>query len=411
MQQGKRTRAQTAIILAPDEKGLQPLFGIPSVRRLALLARQIGLEAVHVIGHTDLVTPFLMDVIPESNFHKADGLILPDAIIERMSLPDNKQVLVFRSNLVIDRRSLTALLETGRERDLSLMEAPGNNGQQGAFLVSPSNLAPTLHALWRQDASLRALSEMAQKVIGVEGLPRVLDNGEGEIRISEAKLIGALSFQTEAEDGFLARHFDRLISRSISRRLAHTSITPNQITLGGVTIGLLGAFLLSRPGYWIQLAGALLFLFCVIVDGVDGEVARLKLKETRFGHYLDVVTDNLVHVAVFAGVALGLSNETGNPKYLHALWFLMGGFGLCVIAVYQCILRQGPEKLKQSPRIVRLMSLMVNRDFAYLVVLLAAVHRLNWFLMGATFGAYLFAVTLWAIRFYQNRAMALRIPQ
>jgi hypothetical protein len=52
------------------------------------------------------------------------------------------------------------------------------------------------------------------------------------------------------------------------------------------------------------------------------------------------------------------------------------------------------------------MALMSNRDFAYILVVLALVGRLHWFLIGAAFGTYLFAATLWLITFYEKRAIA-----
>jgi phosphatidylglycerophosphate synthase len=188
----------------------------------------------------------------------------------------------------------------------------------------------------------------------------------------------------------------------MSRRLAHTNITPNQVTLAGMSIGLTAALLLSLPGYWAHLAGALLFVFCIIVDGVDGEIARLKLQASAFGHYLDIVTDNIVHAAIFVGVAFGLYHDTGNDAYIMALWFLLGGFILSMIAVYLCILRLSPDELERSPRLIRLMAFLSNRDFAYLIAALALFGKLNWFLIGASAGSYLFAVGLWAMSFHEK---------
>ena len=54
-----------------------------------------------------------------------------------------------------------------------------------------------------------------------------------------------------------------------------------------------------------------MFLFSIIIDGVDGELARLTLTETSFGGMLDVVTDNIVHVAVFVGIFLGCTGPRG----------------------------------------------------------------------------------------------------
>jgi hypothetical protein len=124
-------------------------------------------------------------------------------------------------------------------------------------------------------------------------------------------------------DGFMARHVERPISLRIARRLASTGITPNQITLLSVGIGLCGAlFFLSS--YWLwQTVGALLFLAHSILDGCDGELARLKFQESRFGGIIDYWGDNVVHIAVFACMAVGwslsierrtLQRRRGNPR-------------------------------------------------------------------------------------------------
>jgi phosphatidylglycerophosphate synthase len=248
--------------------------------------------------------------------------------------------------------------------------------------------------------------DKAQPVQGVDGLPYALDGGEEQAKIAEAKLMEAQAFQTKEEDGFLARHLNRRVSRFISRGLVLTPVTPNQITLVGASIGMAGAFLLSWAGYWPKLIGSLLFLLCIIVDGVDGEIARLKLQATSFGHYLDIITDNIVHIAIFAGITLGLYRDSPNPEYFGILCFLIGGFGLCGVAVYQCILKRSPDELRQSPQTIRIMALLSNRDFAYIVVALALVQRLHWFLLGAALGTYLFAATLWVMSFYERRTVA-----
>jgi phosphatidylglycerophosphate synthase len=278
-----------------------------------------------------------------------------------------------------------------------------NETNDGLYLVDQHNLVPLLNSLWSHSDLDSSVLDGMKHFQSINGLPCVIERRGTDTGLSEERLVNALSAQTKADDGFIARHFDRRISQFISKKLAHTNITPNQITLVGMIIGLIGALLLSRPGYWPKLIGSLLFVFCVIVDGVDGEVARLRLKESSFGHYLDIVTDNVVHVAIFVGIAFGLYHDTGNMGYLRFLWVLMGGFGLCAIAVYQCILRLGPEAPNGSSKTVRLMALMSNRDFAYLVLALAIIGRLNWFLIGAAVGCYIFAITLWLITFYERR--------
>ena len=65
--------------------------------------------------------------------------------------------------------------------------------------------------------------------------------------------------------------------------------------------------------------GALLFLSHSILDGCDGELARLRFQESRWGGILDFWGDNVVHVAVFACMGIGWSLS------LHETWPLWVG--------------------------------------------------------------------------------------
>lgn len=386
----------TAIILAQDDKGLQPIFGIPAVLRLLTLLLQEGIQSIHLVGQVKPFVRLLSEFIPDDAFHQVEDPALLGEVSEKLLFSKDERVLILKANYVIDRLSLTRLMDTSPGGWTYFMKADGGNPSEGFYVVNPDELVSALQALWLPDAAGTKISDKAQIVQGFASLPVVVNGGKSR-QIAEARLITALSFQTESSDSFMARHVDRRVSRFISKKIVGTRITPNQVTLGGMTIGLVGAFLLSQPDYWFQLVGSLLFLFCVVVDGVDGEIARLRLQETRLGHYLDIITDNIVHLAVFIGMAFGLYRKTGSEIYLNALWFLIAGFFLCAVVVYHYLLKRSRDELKRSPRLVQLLALVTNRDFAYLVAALAAVHRLEWFFIGSTIGTYLFAFSLWAI--------------
>jgi len=405
MEQRAGPIGKIAIILAPDDKGLRAVFGIPAVRRLTLLTLQLGLREVHIIGRVKALQPVLSDLVPPERFHPVEEPASLGRVATWLALPDQQRVLALKANHVIDRGTLARLIEAGGHSDLYFMEAKGKKGTERLYLATPPYLGSILSHLWSPSSNLH-LPDKTQPVQGAaDGLPFVLDGGEEQARIAEDKLMKALALQTAGSDGFLARHLSRRVSRFMSRSLVRTPVAPNQITLGGASIGMIGALFFSWGGYWPQLVGSLLFLFCIIVDGVDGEIARLKLRETPFGHRLDVITDNIVHIAIFVGVALGLYRDSGDSGYLHILWILIGGFGLCGVAVYQCILRRGREAIRQSAKTIKIMALMSNRDFAYIVLALALVQRLQWFLVGAAVGTYLFAATLWITTFYEKRAI------
>jgi len=400
---------RTAIIVAPDEKGRLPVFGIPAIRRLVLLALQMGFETIHIVGHVNPLRPVVSDLLSPEAFHQVGNPELLDQVVNKLALSKTEPVLVLKANHVVDQFSLRRLKDTITGPDLYFIGTKGTGDTDNIYVASPAHLVLLLHALWSSDSSNLRILEPAHHVQGASGLPYAIDKGEDQTEISEAKLVAALAFQTKERDGFLARYLDRRVSRFISKRLAHTRVRPNQITLFGMTIGLVGAFFLSRPGYWPQLIGSLLFLFFAVVDGVDGEVSRLRLQDSQFGYYLDMITDNIVNVSIFAGIAFGLYHNTADGIYLKVLLLLIGGFGLCAISVYYNILRRSQDELKQLPKITRFMALLTNSDFAYLVVACALFRRLNWFLIATAVGTYLFAGILWAMNLHEKRRLRIRL--
>ena len=72
----------------------------------------------------------------------------------------------------------------------------------------------------------------------------------------------------------------------------------------------------AQPVRWVQVLGALLFMLSSTLDGCDGEIARLKFRQSRFGGWLDIWSDNVVHVAVFGAIAVGLYREAPAERFL-----------------------------------------------------------------------------------------------
>jgi phosphatidylglycerophosphate synthase len=214
---------------------------------------------------------------------------------------------------------------------------------------------------------------------------RVEDRDEAELRLARS-----LKHETASKDAPLARYIDRNLSWRISRRLAQTSITPNQVTLTNTVVGLTSAWLFAQPSYWLRLIGSLLFLFSIMIDGVDGELARLTMTETKFGGMLDLVTDNIVHVALFVAIYIGCYRASGSHNYVYLIPIVLGGFGVCAIATYWAMHVTGEDAEKWLGQVDR----VTGRDFAYLLVLFALFNRLDYFAWGTAFGTYVFAIGL-----------------
>jgi 1L-myo-inositol 1-phosphate cytidylyltransferase / CDP-L-myo-inositol myo-inositolphosphotransferase len=209
-------------------------------------------------------------------------------------------------------------------------------------------------------------------------------------------------------DGFFARHFDRKISGVISRSLLHTPVTPNQVTVFVTLLGLGAGFLMAQPGYGAKVAGSLTFLLTSILDGCDGEIARAKKMSSKLGGWLDLWGDNVVHVAIFYGLGLGLFRDTGRSYYMTLGW--MAVFGTVVSAGLATLQtwRKGKSSftsvvgdtsdLARSPlwrrRLVHISDALARRDFVYAVVLLAFMNVLSWFLWAGAVGSVLYALVL-----------------
>lgn len=205
--------------------------------------------------------------------------------------------------------------------------------------------------------------------------------GTNDVPAAETWLLRGL---IKPSEGFMSRHVERRISLAVTRRLFDTSITPNMMTLVSVGIGLAGGlcFLVATSAW--QTIGALLFLTHSILDGCDGELARLKFLESRWGAVLDFWGDNLVHVVVFASMAIGWSVAGGGG------WPLVFGAVTIASALATATLSArrfiGGETASAASPAGRLAEALSHRDFIYLIVALAVFGKAHWFLIIAAVG-------------------------
>ena len=117
-------------------------------------------------------------------------------------------------------------------------------------------------------------------------------------------------------DGVFAR-MNRRISVPISRQLIKLPITPNMVSLFTLGVGIASGAFFALGGYWHTLIGAVLSVWASILDGCDGEVARLKLLESDFGCWLETVCDYVYYLFIFAGMAIGLIRTSDERVILH----------------------------------------------------------------------------------------------
>lgn len=85
----------------------------------------------------------------------------------------------------------------------------------------------------------------------------------------------------------------------------YTRFTPNQITSMSFIIGILSACAFLHGTWPYMVLGAFLFESSYIVDCTDGRIARLKGLESKFGAYLDTMTDITKYFMIIMCLAYG----------------------------------------------------------------------------------------------------------
>jgi len=220
-----------------------------------------------------------------------------------------------------------------------------------------------------------------------------------EIARAEDRLVAGLS---HGHDGFISQ-FDRRVSIPISRRLAGTPVTPNQVTAVSILVGLAGAALLASPSRSFCVAGALLAWLSSILDGCDGELARLKLLSSESGRRFDLFGDYLVNLAVLAAVVWHVRATRPDVPLLLLGLLLASGWALSGTSAWWFFLRR-PGQVPEG--LMRAFQRLASRDFIYLILVLAAVDRLEWFFYAAAVGAHLFWIGLLVVSAVAGRRAA-----
>jgi len=331
------------------------VLGIPLRRRIALAAARAGFARV------------------------LDARDAPGAVSR-----GRFRIVLLPASVVPQPRWLASLLAMAVEAD-TLYVDPSlaltvETDDPGPILAAAAGAADPRAVLARLGARLptveRSLDPDGRRVLA----------GPADVASAEHWLLRSLIKRNE---GFMSRHVERRISLAITRRLVGTRVTPNAMTLVSLAAGLAGAACFVSPTAAWQLTGALLFLSHSILDGCDGELARLRFQESKWGAILDFWGDNIVHLAFFMGVATGWSRE------VHAAWPLvlgavagLAGLGAAVRLAGRTMRDEAPDA--GASWASRLEASLASRDFIYAVVALSAFGKAKWFLAVAAIGVPVF---------------------
>jgi phosphatidylglycerophosphate synthase len=312
--------------------------GLSLLDRLIVAAHQAGCAPIYVIGETTPLAPRARALGIE--------ITLAPAIPEL-----DEPVLLITGGVLVETADLQQVIERG-----------------GQLFAADETPLPV--ALTAGDAPQVRAGKVA-----------TLITDAASVREAERRLWASL---TSSTDGIVDRFLYRPLGRYLSKILVRAPFSPNQVSIASTLVGIFSGWFFVG-GYFIS--GALLLQLSAITDCVDGDLARGLYKESRLGKWLDLVGDQFVHVAVFAGIGFGLARTNPESPALALGISAVIGTMISFAVIVRFMHRKNGRK---SSGLEKLIDATTNRDFSLLVLFLAMVGKLNVFLWMAGIGVHFF---------------------
>jgi phosphatidylglycerophosphate synthase len=323
-----------AIFLADGEPGnrqssssLHRVGTLPILLRTILAAQKAGATCLVVVA--DPITRralFFTGRLPESVewIEAAAGISLSQRLLLIANKAPGERLVLIDGNKTYHPSLLRKAAEWNDGR--SALALASGDQLAGIFALPIEMLRDFAERCPTKTGTLNELRTSLTEMHSVVSMPVAEEqwqrvNTPQDCQAAERKLDRWLVKPT---DGIYAR-LNRRISIPVSRQLIKFPITPNMVSIFTLGVGFASAAYFALGGYWNTLVGAFLCLCASILDGCDGEVARLKLLESAFGCWLETVCDYLFYLALFVGMTIGLWRSSGSKAYLVCGGLLLFG--------------------------------------------------------------------------------------
>ena len=105
------------------------------------------------------------------------------------------------------------------------------------------------------------------------------------------------------------RYLHNPIAATIVQVIKNTWVTPNQVTYISIFVGLVSAYIFSIGTVQAFFFAGILLEVVLILDCVDGQLARAKKCSSDWGRFLDGIAGYIIYLAVLTGVVIGFNQE------------------------------------------------------------------------------------------------------
>ena len=192
----------------------------------------------------------------------------------------------------------------------------------GMFFCSPSVFPALEKSIQQGDGSFAG----GVRVLAEEGNVRVVDVDDlGWVDVdTPASLTAANRLLRRSlrkpDDGVIARYVNRPISSGFLTPMLlrlFPGVTPNQVSLLGLVVAVAAALMF---GLRMPVLGAIGVMLASLLDGSDGEVARLKRVASPLGTFVDAVLDRYADAFMLAGAAYYAFRAGSESAWFGANW-------------------------------------------------------------------------------------------
>lgn len=327
-----------------DSKPLIPLLGLSLIERVILTAKKSGIKEFQiVIGYNGKrIQRHLgnggkwgvnIDYIHNDEWIKSNGisvlkakdfihepfiLLMADHLfdaeilseLQKQATRNDECILCVDQNYhkYLDIDDATKVFIKGSKiKDIGKQLSHSNGIDAGIFLCTPAIFDALEESIANGDESLsggiRILANRGKmKAFKISG--KYWLDVDDDTALKNAKPL-LIEQSKRNSGGPISKIFNRPISIRISEVLLKTKITPNQISLMSFIIAILAALFLSFGDYIYLIIGGILVQLSSIIDGCDGEVARLRLQESKYGGWFDAVLDRYADAIIIFGMLYG----------------------------------------------------------------------------------------------------------
>jgi CDP-L-myo-inositol myo-inositolphosphotransferase len=327
-----------------NSKPLISLLGLSLIKRVILTAKKSGIKEFQiVIGYNgEKIRKYLgdgrklgvkIDYLSNDQWKRGNGLsvltardfmqepfilLMADHLFDHKILNELQETILEKDECVlcVDRNhhkyldiedATKVVTEDSRIKDIGKQLNDHNGIDTGIFLCTLAVFDALEESIDNGNESLsggiRILANRGKmKALDISGKYWIDVDDDKALKNAKSMLIEQLKKQA---DGPVSKILNRPVSIRITELFLKTGITPNQISLMSFIIAIFAALFFYLGDYIYLVAGGILAQVSSIIDGCDGEVARLKLKESKYGGWFDAVLDRYADALIIFGMIQG----------------------------------------------------------------------------------------------------------